>query len=106
MSKIAQPMRTAELGVWVGFSLIPKPGFFLPPHSLLSRVGIERKRDEWHLSPEDCAGVPDRERHEEEKGARGVERRPAGTLGPHSRAQAQGTGPHTQPLGTSAGWTV
>lgn len=49
-----------------------------------------------------------RQRHEEEekKGAGGVERRLAGTLGPCSRAQAQGTGPRSQPWGTSAGWTV
>lgn len=104
MSKIAQPMRTAELGVWVGFCLIPKPGFFLPPHSLLSRVGTERNRDEWHLSPEDCAGVPDRDsntRRRREPGAWKGDRLAlwVHTAGPRPRELGPTPSPWGQALG-------
>ena len=60
--------------------MISKPGFLLEPHSLLSRVGIESYRDEWHRNEETEWGLQAETMAQEgqDGGARGVSSEPSG----------------------------
>ena len=53
MSKIPPAGGNGRAGAlsWIQFE--SQAGFFLPPQGLLSRVGLERNRDEWPRSPGD-----------------------------------------------------